>query len=196
MKRLIAIIFACFTLSAGAQNRAETLLRQATEAVKSLGGYKVSFEVETSDYRADGRYAVSGREYYLAVDGMEVFCDGKIRYEVNNELREITLDPVSAEGRNILDNPVDALDFVGEQYRSELLGESGGEALMRLVSTDGGPTIEVAVDTASHMPRKLIYRLPDNTAVEVRLKDIRQSKEPLPRFERSKYDGYSVLDMM
>ena len=50
-------------------------------------------------------YAVEGEGYYLVLGDAEVYCDGAVRYEVDNRRREVTIDVVDTDSRNILNNP-------------------------------------------------------------------------------------------
>ena len=99
-----------------AAGRADAILAGVSDGFRALGAYGVSFEVRSDEYVTRGRYAVEGENYYLVLGDAEVYCDGAVRYEVDNRRREVTIDVVDTGSRNILNNPVHAFDFLGSEY--------------------------------------------------------------------------------
>lgn len=106
-----------------AADRAAGILAGVRDGFRALGAYGVSFEVRSDEYVTRGRYAVEGEGYYLVLGDAEVYCDGAVRYEVDNRRREVTIDVVDTDSRNILNNPVHAFDFLGSEYAASLVGE-------------------------------------------------------------------------
>ena len=185
------------SLAASADERGDAVVRAMTAAVKSLGDYAVKFTVVSGDVHADGRYTVVGRGYSMTVGSVDVYCDGAVRYEVNKDYKEITVDNLDPSEHNILNNPVSGLDFVGDDYRTQLLSVSGSESVVRLtLANDAGRSnvvLDVAVDAVSHLPRRLEYRMADGKATFT-LNDIRSTSDPLPRFDAAKYPDFEIID--
>lgn len=113
-----------------AADRAAGILAGVRDGFRALGAYGVSFEVRSDEYVTRGRYAVEGEGYYLVLGDAEVYCDGAVRYEVDNRRREVTIDVVDTDSRNILNNPVHAFDFLGSEYAASLAGEQEGRAVV------------------------------------------------------------------
>ena len=127
MKRLLlfVVLLACAgPVAAG--NRAAEILEGLAAGFRAMKGYEVDFAVEAGEYRTGGRYAVEGQGYFLTLGDAEVFCDGTVRYEVDNARREVTIVGVDTASRNILNNPVKAFDFLDSEYDPELLTETAG----------------------------------------------------------------------
>ena len=123
---------------ASAAGRAEEILGRVAEGFRAMKDYTVRFEVAADEYRTPGSYAVRGGSYYLRLgDDAEVYSDGRLRYEVDNRRREVTVTEVNRASRNILDNPVRAFDFLGSEYDFSL---EGGERRPRhgAACADGG----------------------------------------------------------
>ena len=59
--------------------------------------------------------------------------DGKIRYEIDNRRREVTIDDVDTSSRNLLSNPAHAFDFIGTQYAPSLVSDAEGRAVAVVV---------------------------------------------------------------
>ncbi|OUN77840.1 hypothetical protein B5G09_05765 [Alistipes sp. An54] len=162
-----------------------------------MKGYEVDFVIEAGDYRAAGSYAVQGTGYALSLGDAEVYGDEKVRYEVDNDRREVTIAGVDSTSRNILNNPVRAFDFLGDDYRAELLSETGGKAVVRLTPVEGSGasagTVTVTVSTATMRPEQLDYDY-DGERIRVVVRRVAPLAGPLARFERSRFEGYEFID--
>lgn len=176
-------------------SRADEMVARMSAAVRALGGYTVVFSVRAGEYAAQGEYAVVGDGYHLSLGDVEVFCDGRVRREVNRAVREITIDAVDASSRNILNNPARGFDFLGEGFRAELLSEGCGESIVRLtpVSRAADGIIEVTVGAGDCLPRKLSYKL-GGDSVAIDILRIASSSAPLPSFEPSAFSGFEIID--
>ena len=127
----------------------------------------------------------------------EVYCDGAVRYEVDNRRREVTIDVVDTDSRNILNNPVHAFDFLGSEYAASLVGEQEGRAVVRLTPTPGNTSsagnIVLTVDTAAMRPVSLRYDY-DGEQVQVSVLGIKPLETPLKAFAKDNYAGYEFID--
>lgn len=198
MKRwlLFVVLLACAgPVAAG--NRAAEILEGLAAGSRAMKGYEVTFEVEAGEYRTAGSYAVEGQGYFLTLGDAEVFCDGTVRYEVDNARREVTIVGVDTASRNILNNPVKAFDFLDSEYDPELLTETAGRAVVRLTPTAGNSSpagvITVTVSTATMRPEVLDYDY-DGERVRITIGGVSPLGEPLRTFDRNRYEGYEFID--
>ena len=184
-------------MPASAADRASEVLGRLAAGFRAMKSYEVCFEIEAEEFAGSGRYTVDGEAYCLSLGDAEVFCDGAVRYEVDNRRREVTIVEVDRESRNLLNNPVRAFDFLGSQYAATLLSEADGRAVVRLTPSDEGAsatgTVEVTVVTSTMRPERLDYDY-DGERVTVRIVGIAAPEAPLRRFERKNYDGYEMID--
>ena len=180
-----------------AAGRADAILAGVSDGFRALGAYGVSFEVRSDEYVTRGRYAVEGENYYLVLGDAEVYCDGAVRYEVDNRRREVTIDDVDTSSRNLLSNPAHAFDFIGTQYAPSLVSDAEGRAVVRLTPTsaDASPAGEilVTVDTAAMRPESLRYDY-DGEQVQVSVLGIKPLETPLKAFAKDNYAGYEFID--
>ena len=178
-----------------AAGRADAILAGVSDGFRALGAYGVSFEVRSDEYVTRGRYAVEGENYYLVLGDAEVYCDGAVRYEVDNRRREVTIDVVDTGSRNILNNPVHAFDFLGSEYAASLAGEQEGRAVVRLTPAPGNTSsagnIVLTVDTAAMRPVSLRY---DYDGEQVSVLGIKPLETPLKAFAKDNYAGYEFID--
>ena len=191
MKRwLLLLAMAAGVGTVSAAGRAAEILEGLAAGFRAMKGYEVDFVIEAGDYRAEGCYAVQGAGYALSLGDAEVYGDEKVRYEVDNDRREVTIAGVDSTSRNILNNPVRAFDFLGDDYRAELLSETGGKAVVRLTPVEGSGasagTVAVTVSTATMRPEQLDYDY-DGERIRVVVRRVAPLAEPLARFERSRF---------
>lgn len=177
--------------------RAEELLRRLAASIRALGDYGVSFAVESGDQTVEGHYSVSGNRYSMTLGDAEVFCDGKVRYEVDHRRREVVIDRVNESSRNIVDNPTRAFDFLDAQYRASLVSEVGSCAVVRLTPAEEGAlpvgSILLEVDTSAAKPRSLTYDF-DGEQIVVRVSRIAAEHAALRTFDASACKGYEFID--
>ena len=184
-------------LESSADGRAAEILEKLAAGFRALGAYGVTFEVSSDEYTTRGRYAVEGEKYYIAVGEAEVYCDGKIRYEIDNRRREVTIDDVDTSSRNLLSNPAHAFDFIGTQYAPSLVSDAGGRAVVRLTPTSANASpageILVTVDTAAMRPESLRYDY-DGEQVGIAVLGVAPLDTPLKAFSKGDYKGYEFID--
>lgn len=197
MKRwLLLAVLLCGTVRA-AENRAGEILEGLAAGFRAMKGYEVDFTVEAGEYRTAGSYAVEGQGYFLTLGDAEVFCDGTVRYEVDNARREVTIVGVDTASRNILNNPVKAFDFLDSEYDPELLTETAGRAVVRLTPTAGNSSpagvITVTVSTATMRPEVLDYDY-DGERVQVGILGIAPLAGHVRLFDKNAYAGYEFID--
>ena len=184
-------------LESSADGRAAEILEKLAAGFRALGAYGVTFEVSSDEYTTRGRYVVEGEKYYIAVGEAEVYCDGKIRYEIDNRRREVAIDDVDTSSRNLLSNPAHAFDFIGTQYAPSLVSDANGRAVVRLTPTsaDASPAGEilVTVDTAAMRPESLRYDY-DGEQVGIAVLGVAPLDTPLKAFSKGDYKGYEFID--
>ena len=193
----IAVLFCGILQGNAAQPRATEILERLAAGFRAMDGYGVKFGVVSGDYEARGSYVVEGDSYYLVLGDAEVFADGAVRREVDNRRREVTIDVVDTDSRNILNNPVHAFDFLGSEYAASLVGEQEGHAVVRLTPAPGNTSsagnIVLTVDTAAMRPVSLRYDY-DGEQVQVSVLGIKPLETPLKAFAKDNYAGYEFID--
>lgn len=187
----------CGVPQSKAADRAGEILEKLAAGFRALGAYGVTFEVTADEYATRGRYAVEGENYYIVLGDAEVYCDGKVRYEIDNRRREVTIDEVDTDSRNILNNPAHAFDFIGTEYASSLVGEAGGRAVVRLTPTSKNASpageILVTVDAATMRPESLRYDY-DGEQVGITVLSVAPLATPLKAFDKKSYKDYEFID--
>ena len=199
MRKIISLsLLLILGLTAVAQTTtdAKGVLVGLSQYIAKLGRYEAAFKLQVGDYVADGRYMVEGNAYHIVVgDAAEVYCDGKVRYEVDNEREEVNIDVVDASSRNILDNPTRCFDFVGSDYSAIVVEQGEKQVTLKLVSTDEKVEGEIylTVDAVTYNPTEIEYRLYDE-CFNVKILSLTKSKSSPAKFDRSLYRDYEIID--
>ncbi len=199
MRKIISLSLLLFLgLSAVAQtaDNAKGVVADLAQYIAKLGSYEAAFKLQVGDYVADGRYMVEGNAYHIVVgSAAEVYCDGKVRYEVDKEREEVNIDVVDASSRNILDNPTRCFDFVGSDYSAIVVERGEEQVMLKLVSTDEKVEGEIllTLDAATYAPKEIEYRLYDER-FNVKILSLAKSKSSPSKFDRSFYRNYEIID--
>ena len=169
---------------------------------RSLGAsYGVHVEVTTDDSEEPvaGYYIVDGDSYYLQLGVMEVYSDAKLRYEINNERKEVTEDVVNLESVDLLTNPTRAFNFVDDEFDASIVEQNAEGATLRLVPKDellGISDIRLVLrrDGATVMPTDVSYDY-EGYVVDIELHVVDTQDTSLPRWAERKAN-YRAYDMI
>lgn len=192
---LILIVLLSLSCSASAVEPVWQLLQCLSDYMNAKRGYEVSFSIAAADYASEGRYCVSGDSYYIDIADAEVYCDGEVRYEVDKGRREVTIDVMDYESRNILDNPTRCFDFVEEDYTADVVECDGGVMTLKLVAKDKSVEGEImlAVEQATGRPKRVEYILYGDR-IEVEVERVEPMQGSVKRFSRSAYKDFEMID--
>lgn len=196
MRKVLVVILAVFsTFASWGDERSQGVLRSVAAYVQTLGEYEAEFKVVAGDYQANGRYGVAGDAYHIALDQAEVYSDGKARYEVDHDRREVNIDVMDLSSRNILDNPTRCFDFVGADYASMVYSEAGDDVtlLLRANDTSIEGDIYLTVIRTTGRPKKIVYVLYDDR-IEVEITSLARRVGAAKRYDASKYKEYEIVD--
>ncbi len=182
-----------------------TLSAQSAEAWiealnNSLGTrYTMGATVRVEGDELTGIFMVDGDGYYLTLGTMEVYSDGKLRYEVNNERKEVTIDRVDLTSRDILTNPTNAFSFAAEEFYSDIVADKGGEVVISLVPREdiGITDIELTLRRDGHgrvVPVAVRYNY-DGDIIDVLLA-LRPADATLPRWDKAAYRAYDIVSFI
>lgn len=181
---------------AAAQPQPSEILGKLSAYFRSLGGYRVAFEVTTDDGLFPGYYTVGGDHYYMVLGDAEVYGEGDTRYEVDNNKHEVVVDRVDTSGHNLLNNPTRAFDFVNDEFSAEVLKDADGLTTVRLTPREPNAAIsaiDVVADTVTGKPRSVSY-LFDGERITIAIRSVTAETSPPAAFDKAKYAGYELID--
>lgn len=147
-----------------------------------------------------GYFMVEGDAYYITLGVMEVFSDGKLRYEINNERKEVVEDRVNLEACDLLTNPTRAFNFVPNEFKSEVVSSSNDVVVLKLTPKSAAMgidaiTLKLKRNGSKVMPVNIAYDYDgDTVSVALSAADIADAK--LPRWDKAAYRAYDVVSFL
>lgn len=169
-------------------------VRYAMQLYVALG------EVRNVADQFSGYFIVDGDAYYMNLGTMEVYSDGKLRYEVNNERKEVTEDRVNLEAVDLLSNPTRAFDFVDEEYDVRVVSVAGDVATLELKpkSADLGITailLTLQREGRSVIPTLICYDY-EGDEIRIELTMVDATSAPMPRWDAKSYRAYDIVSFL
>lgn len=204
MRQIITIVVFLFaSLASVSAQGAEELL---TKLDNSLGErYAMHITVTMSDQangdtNLNGYFMVEGDAYYITLGVIEVYSDGKLRYEINNERKEVVEDRVNLESCDLLSNPTRAFTFVPKEFSSEVVSRADSRVVVRLTPKSeamGIDSIELTLEESGSkvLPVAICYDY-DGDKVSIALAMADTADMELPRWSKSAYRAYDIVSFL
>ena len=101
---IITLALALSTLCVANAQSAEEWLAKLDNSLGERYAMHIAVTV-SEEAPISGYFMVEGDAYYISLGIMEVYSDGKLRYEINNERKEVVEDRVNLEACHLLTNP-------------------------------------------------------------------------------------------
>lgn len=199
MRRAITLILA---ILCSVSLYAQTTPNEWLEALhRTLGSRYATYIVVASEDMGgmNGYFIVDGDSYYLTLGAMEVYCDGKLRYEVNNSRKEVVEDRANLEATDILTNPTRAFDFISDSYALELV--SGREDAAKIGVTPKGDIadmhiyIDVIKQGGRVLPESVTYDY-DGESYTIDLSIVEDDGDAVPRWNKAEYRAYDIVSFL
>lgn len=208
MIRTIICLLLCLSVSGlRAQDKGEGLIRGLASKIAGYASYQVDFTASMDGEFGDlpGRIVVSGDRYYIDMNGMELFCDGKLLYTYNSEEDEVTVEKPNPHDNSMLSNPSRFFRLSGEDFRFAYKGRAadGGKTveLVELIpkAADAGyHSIRVKIEPSTGLPGRIEYYADSaSPPVEIRIGKITPNvpvSAATFTFDKSKHKGVEVID--
>ena len=158
-------------------------------------------DIDNLEEQVTGYMMVDGDSYYITLGIMEVYSDGKLRYEINNDRKEVTEDRVNLASRDLLTNPTRAFDFATEEFDIALRFSHNGEiASLEFTPRDkslGVTAISLALVSEGDRvyPSQIAYDYDgDIVCITLAMVDIRDKR--LPRWDAQLYKAYDIVSFL
>ena len=183
---------------------AQTTARQWLERLDASLGERYAMTLHIDMTNAEqpliGYMMIDGDSFYLTLGAMEVYSDGKLRYEVNNERKEVAEDRVNLSSADLLSNPTRAFEFVGEQFDVALLSANATAVELHIKPLDadmGISNIALSLKVAGGkvLPDAIVYDY-DGEVVDINLEMVDTKDKSLPRWSKDKYRAYDIVSFL
>jgi hypothetical protein len=189
---MVVALFCALNLSA------QSSAREWIEGLNYTLGDRFALYMKVKAYgeQMNGYFMVDKDSYYIQLGIMEVYSDGKLRYEVNNERKEVTEDRVDLESRDLLTNPTRAFAFVEEEFDATISENIHNGAILKFVPKQSSEVKAVYVSVAWRdgriIPLAIKYDY-DGEEVSISLVMSDAESAVLPRWNKSAYRAYDMV---
>ena len=147
----------------------------------------------------EGYFVIDGDSYYLTLGAMEVYCDGKLRYEVNNDRKEVVEDRANLEEGDILTNPTRAFDFVSDVYNLAIDSVTANGATIRITPKSDVAEVTIYIDVVKRgskvLPERVLYDY-DGEGYTIELGIIEGTPDATPKWNKANYRGYDIVSFL
>ena len=184
--------------------KSAAIMAKVSHQFKSYGDYTVMFTVSSRGMEdIAGEYTVSGDKFLIEVGGQKQFSDGVARYEIYPADKEVVIDNINLNNRNILTNPTRAFDFAPDEFDGRYEGQKkhGGVncdviELTPKSSAYGTGTIFLYVRVGTAEPAAIVYNY-DGQEIDITINMILTMTSPDPAlftFNAADYPGFEIID--
>ena len=196
---IITLALALSALCAANAQSAEEWLAKLDNALGERYAMHIAVTV-AKEAPINGYFMVEGDAYYISLGIMEVYSDGKLRYEINNERKEVVEDRVNLEACDLLSNPTRAFSFVPQEFLSEVTSLTTERVTLRLTPKSEAMGIDAITLTLQRsgsqvVPVAISYDY-DGDAVAITLSRADVSDAKLPRWDKSAYRAYDIVSFL
>ena len=203
MKRFIITLLTVFSVvSLSAQTTPQEWIAALNKSLGERYGFGITVVVGTGDSSTTlhGTIKVEGDAYYLMLGTMEVYSDGKLRYEINNERKEVSEDRVDLKSHDLLTNPTRAFTFLDSEFKMAM--RSAHDANTKYIDLTprediGITTITIALkrNGTRVMPEAVSYYY-DGDVVTITMQPIDATSWKLPRWNKASYAAYDIVSFL
>ena len=200
-KIIFAFVAMCMATTLSAQTAAEGWVKQLESTLGSRYAYAINIVEDEMYEPLAGCVMVDGDSYYMSLETMEVYSNGKLRYEVNNERKEVTEDRVDLTSHDLLTNPTRAFAFAPEEFNMTLQFSQNDE-LAEVVLTPRDANYGITAITLVLMrdgdgvyPLQIAYDY-DGVSLVISLDEYANSEWVMPEWNEADYKAYDIVSFL
>ena len=161
--------------------------------------YALHMKVDAYGEKMNGYSIVERDSYYMQLGTMEVYSDGKLRYEVNNERKEITEDRVNLDSRDLLANPTRAFEFLEDEFKATISEHIHNGAILKLVPKQESDITAIYMSVMWRdnriIPMAIKYDY-DGEEVSIALVMADVKSASMPKWKRGNYKTYDLVSFL
>lgn len=210
MKRLLILAFITLGFTAFAQNdaKAEALLTEVSNKIKSYKNISIDFKYELNNVNEEnmsqetrGDVVIEGEKYKLNILGITRIFDGKTLYTISPEDEEVTISSDNSDDESTI-SPSDMLSFYedGYTYKMDIVQNVKGRKIqyVKLSPMDTNSEIKhvlLGIDATTKHIYNLIEVGKNGTKTTLTVNSF-QTDQPISKtlftFDESKYADYYI----
>ena len=188
---------ACLLLSmaglAAAQDALKTLSARLAE---SAAAFEYSFTTTGSEtpFAGSGKAMGDGSNFRIEGNGLDIRCDGKVRYTADHEAGELVIEAADGETLDFLSNPALLLSDIGKNFTVQKSSKSAGKDVYELIPVNE-PSVEVLTLTlVKGQPTEAVLKMKDGSQANFKVTGFRFTDETFQSsFTSSEIAKFSVV---
>lgn len=210
MKKLFTILILTLSINAFAQNKAQDLLNEVSEKVKSYENISLDFKYtlenssENINQETKGDVVMQGDKYRLNILGITRLFDGKTLYSISTEDEEVSITSNIDDENNAI-TPSKMLSFYedGYTYDLDIKQDISGRKIqyVKLTPIDSDSEIKnilLGIDAQTKHIYNLIQVGKNDTKTTLTVNAF-ETNQPLPKtlftFDANKYKDYYINNL-
>lgn len=210
MKKLLSILILTLSITAFAQNKAQALLDEVSQKVKSYENIALNFKYtlenvsENIKQETKGDVVMQGDKYRLNILGITRLFDGKSLYSISTEDEEVSITSNIDEENNAI-TPSKMLSFYedGYTYTLDIKQDINGRKIqyVKLIPIDSNSEIKeilLGIDAQTKHIYNLITVGKNGTKTTLTVNAF-ETNQPLPKslftFDSNKYKDYYINNL-
>ena len=196
MKRRIlasACLLLCMAGLASAQDALKTLSAKLSE---SAAAFEYSFTTTGSDtpFAGSGKAIVAGPCYCIEGNGLDIRCDGKVRYTADPEAGELVIEAADGEALDFLSNPALLLSDIGKNFTVQKSSKSGGKEVYELIPVNEPSVEALTLTLVKGQPTEAALKMKDGSQANFTVTSFRFTEEPFQNtFSSAEIAKFSVV---
>lgn len=179
---------------------AARVMDSCVKRVKDMDSYTAQIEYDSPYMQGRASLVFKDGKYLFSTDAMERMCDGEYIYTVMNDVKEVNVENIDAEGE-ALGSMSDILNIFARNFKPYAAYRKGDVWVLVLkpVAQDRNlMCVEVEIDTLTYMPRAFVEKMKEGEGSEIKILEIGGAKgidEKKFTFDEKKYKdmGYYIV---
>ena len=165
-----------------------------------LSGGTAAFDYSFSTAGADtpfsgsGTAFVSGSRYNIAGNGLDIRCDGAVRYTADPAAGEMVIEAADGDMLDFLSNPALLLRDIGTNFKVERVSSESGREVYSLVPVADPSVTGMTLILEGGVPVAAELLTKDNGRMEFKVSGFRFTEETVPwAFSSEELEAYSSI---
>ena len=188
-----ACLLLCMAGLAAAQDALKTLSARLAE---SAAAFEYSFTTTGSEtpFAGSGKAIVDGSSFRIEGNGLDIRCDGKVRYTADHEAGELVIEAADGETLDFLSNPALLLSDIGKNFTVQKSSKSAGKDVYELIPVNE-PSVEVLTLTlVKGQPTEAVLKMKDGSQANFKVTGFRFTDETFQNtFSSAEIAKFSVV---
>ena len=176
------------------------VMDSCVKRVKDMDSYTAVIEYDSPYMEGRATLVFAGGKYLFSTESIERMCDGQYIYTVMNDVKEVNVENIDAEGE-ALGSMSDILNIFVRNFKPYAAYRKGDVwvLVLRPMAQDRNlMCVEVEIDAVTYMPRAFVEKMKEGEGSVIKIQEIECTNgidEKKFTFDEKKYKdmGYYIV---